>query len=111
MGDYLGSLERIKAQGFDRIWPTHGPCIDEVETFVGAYIDHRLKRETQIMEALNGGLSRIMPIVEKLYVHVDKRLYPAAAHSVLSHLIHMRETGRVTGSGKDGLGCEYRPAV
>lgn len=110
MGDYLESLERVKALGFDRIWPTHGPCIDDVETFIGAYIDHRLTRETQIMDALNDGLTHIMPIVEKLYIHVDKRLYPAAAHSVLSHLIHMRETGRVTASDKDGLSCEYRPA-
>lgn len=110
MGDYLESLERIKARKFNRIWPTHGPCIDEVDTFVGAYIDHRLSRETQIMDALNVGLTQIMPIVEKLYVDVDKRLYPAAAHSVLSHLIHMRETGRVAATGKDGLKTIYSPA-
>ena len=110
MGDYLDSLKRIKDRKFDRIWPTHGPCIDAVDEFVGAYIDHRLKRETQIMGALKSGLTEIMPIVEKLYVDVDKRLYPAAAHSVLSHLIHMRETGRVKADGKDGLRCEYRPA-
>ena len=111
MGDYLDSLERIKARRFDRIWPTHGPCIDAVDEFVGAYIDHRLAREAQIMDAINSGISQIMDIVEKLYVDVDKRLYPAAAHSVLSHLIHMRETGRVTANDKDGLRCEYRPAA
>jgi len=111
MGDYLDSLERIKARKFDRIWPTHGPCIDEVDEFVSAYIDHRLAREAQIMDALKSGLTQIMPIVEKLYVDVDKRLYPAAAHSVLSHLIHMRETGRVTANEKDGLKTSYHPAA
>lgn len=111
MGDYLDSLERIKARKFDRIWPTHGPCIDQVDEFVGAYIDHRLARETQIMGALNEGLTNIMDIVEKLYVDIDKRLYPAAAHSVLSHLIHMRETGRVSANDKDGLKTQYRPAA
>ena len=110
MGDYLNSLERIKARKFDRIWPTHGPCIDEVEDFVQAYIDHRHKREAQILAALNTGLTSIMPIVEHIYVDVDKRLYPAAAHSVLSHLIHMRETGRVTANQDDSLKAEYRPA-
>ena len=110
MGDYLNSLERIKARKFDRIWPTHGPCIDEVDDFVQAYIDHRHKREAQILAALNTGLTSIMPIVEHIYVDVDKRLYPAAAHSVLSHLIHMRETGRVTANQDDGLKAEYRPA-
>jgi len=111
MGDYLESLERVKARGFDRIWPTHGPCIDDVDNFVGAYIDHRHAREAQILDALNAGLTEIMPMVERMYVDVDKRLYPAAAHSVLSHLIHMRETGRVTAEGKDGLKTEYRPAA
>lgn len=111
MGDYLDSLERIKARNFDRIWPTHGPCIDEVGEFVGAYINHRLAREAQILDALKSGLTEIMPIVEKLYVDVDKRLYPAAAHSVLSHLIHMRETGRVTSTDADGLKARYSPAA
>jgi glyoxylase-like metal-dependent hydrolase (beta-lactamase superfamily II) len=111
MGDYLESLERIKARNFDCIWPTHGPCIDAVDNFISAYIDHRLDREAQIMAALESGLSEIMPIVEKLYTHVDKRLYPAAAHSVLSHLIHMRETGRVTSEDEDGLKASYRPAA
>jgi len=111
MGDYLDSLERIKARNFDRIWPTHGPCIDNVDEFVGAYINHRLARETQIMGALNDGLTGIMDIVAKLYADVDKRLHPAAAHSVLSHLIHMRETGRVAADGKDGLKTSYKPAA
>jgi len=111
MGNYLDSLERIKSRRFDRIWPTHGPCIENVDEFVGAYIDHRLARESQIMGALESGLSGIMEIVAKLYVDVDKRLHPAAAHSVLSHLIHMRETGRVIADEADGLKTRYRPAA
>jgi len=111
MGNYLDSLERIKSRRFDRIWPTHGPCIENVDEFVGAYIDHRLARESQIMGALESGLSGILEIVAKLYVDVDKRLHPAAAHSVLSHLIHMRETGRVIADEADGLKTRYRPAA
>ncbi len=110
MGDYLDSLARIKSRHFDKIWPTHGPCIEKVDEFVQAYIDHRLARETQIMAALKSGLRDIMDIVERLYTDIDKRLYPAAAHSVLSHLIHMRETGRVTSKDKDGLRAKYFPA-
>ena len=111
MGDYLNSLERIKARRFDKIWPTHGPCIVETDAFVSAYIEHRRNREAQIMCALESGLSNIMDIVKKLYADVDKRLHPAAAHSVLSHLIHMRETGRVTANDVDGLKASYRPAA
>lgn len=109
MGEYLDSLERIKARHFDKIWPTHGPCIDAVDEFVQAYIDHRIQREGQIMEALKSGLSAIMDIVETIYTDIDKRLYPAAAHSVLSHLIHMRETGRVKADSQDSLRTLYYP--
>ncbi len=107
MGDYLDSLQRIKDCHFDKIWPTHGPCIEDVDVFVQAYIDHRLEREVQIMAALKAGLTQIMDIVEALYTDIDKRLYPAAAHSVLSHLIYMRETGRVAANDKDGLKTDY----
>jgi len=63
------------------------------------------------MGALKNGLTNIMDIVAKLYIDVDKRLHPAAAHSVLSHLIHMRETGRVTANAPDGLKAQYHPAI
>lgn len=108
MGDYLNSLERVLERDFDQIWPTHGPSIDNPREFVQAYIDHRHKREEQICRALSEGLSSITDIVTRLYADIDKRLHPAAAHSVLSHLIHMRETGRVCSGDTDGLRGEYR---
>lgn len=110
MGDYLNSLNRVLERHFDIIRPTHGPAIENPQTFVSAYIAHRHAREEQICGALAGGLSSISDIVEKLYADIDKRLHPAAAHSVLSHLIHMRETGRVCSGDTDGLRGEYRLA-
>jgi glyoxylase-like metal-dependent hydrolase (beta-lactamase superfamily II) len=108
MGDYLRSLNTILDKGFDRIWPTHGPAIENPKEFVSAYIEHRKKREDQICAALSSGLTSISDIVAKLYVDVDKRLHPAAAHSVLAHLIHMKETGRVCSGMTGGLKGEYR---
>ena len=78
-----------------------------MRTFVQAYIDHRLVREAQILDALNSGIDKISDIVALLYKDIDKRLHPAAAHSVLSHMIHLRETGRVTAEGLDGLRQSY----
>lgn len=107
MGDYLASLNRVLDQDFDIIRPTHGAPIIDVRPFVQAYIDHRLTREAQILSAIGAGLNNIGDIVTALYQHVDKRLHPAAAHSVLSHIIHMRKTGRVTSDGPDGLRQTY----
>ncbi len=108
MGDYLHSLETILARRFDRIIPTHGAIIEDPRPFVQAYIDHRLNREAQICEALKSGLSSISDIVLRLYKDIDKRLYPAAGHSVLAHLIHLRETGRVDADGPDSLKAHYK---
>lgn len=111
MGDYLASLGRVLDMDFDIIRPTHGPAITNVRAFVQAYIDHRLAREAQIIGAIESGLTSIGDIVASLYKDVDKRLHPAAAHSVLSHLIHMRKTGRVAATGPDGLRQEYQIAA
>lgn len=107
MGDYLASLNRVLDRNFDVIRPTHGAAITDVRPFVQAYIDHRLAREAQIISAIGSGLGQISDIVAALYQHVDKRLHPAAAHSVLSHIIHMRKTGSVTSNGPDGLRQTY----
>ena len=108
MGDYLKSLERVKARNFERIWPTHGTSIDAPTEFVSEYIAHRYIREDQILAAIKEGLHSISDMVASIYKDVDKRLHPAAAHSVLAHLIHMEETGRVKSSGEGGLKSDYQ---
>ena len=108
MGDYINSLKKIKERNFSLIFPTHGTYIDKVDEFIDAYIDHRYYREKQIIEALKTGSGIILDIVKKLYSDLDKRLYPAAAHSVLSHLIHLREKGVVMATADDGLDCRYK---
>ena len=113
MGDYLKSLNTVLDREFDILRPTHGAAITDVRPFVQAYIDHRLVRENQILNALGSGLGKISDIVALLYKDVDKRLHPAAAHSVWSHMIHLRETGRVSyvgADGKDSLRQSYQLA-
>lgn len=110
MGDYLSSLNTILERDFDRIWPTHGPAIEDPKTFVTEYIAHRYAREDQIMAAIDAGLHTIGDMVALIYKDVDKRLHPAAAHSVLAHLIHMGETGRVVSDGAGGLKAHYSRA-
>jgi hypothetical protein len=38
-------------------------------------------------------------MVEVMYAAVDKRLHPAAAHSVFAHLIHLVRSGNVSVEG------------
>ncbi len=108
MGDYFASLDKVRARGFSTIWPTHGPPVRDVPPFLDAYIRHRKARETQIIERLNAGDTRIPDMVSVIYKDVDKRLHPAACHSVLAHMIHLVDTGRVKVEGLPGIAADYR---
>ncbi len=107
MGDYMRSLERVRAGQFKTLYPTHGPQIDDPEGFVSAYIDHRRQREAQIRSMLERGHTRIKAMVPDMYADIDTRLHPAACHSVLAHMIHMVEQGEVSCSGAPTLDSDY----
>jgi glyoxylase-like metal-dependent hydrolase (beta-lactamase superfamily II) len=108
MGDYLASLDLVKARNFTTLWPTHGPPVTDVTPFIAEYKAHRLDRERQILEQLAAGETKIREMVPKMYVGVDARLYPAASHSVLAHVIELVKSGRVKTNGAPGIESEYR---
>lgn len=100
MGAYLASLRRLLERDDAAYWPTHGPRIDEPKALVRAYLEHRALRERQIEDCLKRGMAAIPAMVESIYTEVPQHLHPAAACSVLAHLIHMIEAGRATCDGE-----------
>ena len=108
MGDYYASLDKIAARGFAALWPTHGPPITHVAPFLAQYKLHRLAREAQILEQLRAGLSHIPDMVTAIYTDLEPRLRPAAAQSVLAHLIHLVRAGQAACEGEPGLGAAFR---
>lgn len=110
MTDYMESLERVKARDFDVLWPTHGPPIREVAPFIEAYAAHRRAREAQVLAAVGEGYERIVDMVPKLYADVDPRLHPAAARSVLGHMIDLVRRGKVATDGPASIDSRYRLA-
>ena len=109
MADYLASLDKVAARGFQTLWPTHGPPVREVAPFLDAYRAHRLERERQILEQLARGRTHIPDMVRVIYADIDPRLHPAAAHSVLAHLIQLVREGRARSDGPPGPDAAYAP--
>ena len=110
MGLYMRSLERIRARRYDAFFPAHGPPIRRVDSFLAAYIVHRRHREKQILIALEtGGAATVRQLVTRLYADHDRRLHPAACHSVLAHLLDLYRRGVVDVAGDIGIGGVWRP--
>jgi glyoxylase-like metal-dependent hydrolase (beta-lactamase superfamily II) len=107
MAAYLASLDKVQARDFAMLWPTHGPPVTNVGAFIDAYRAHRMDREAQIIARLQAGQSRIKDMVPVMYADVDPRLYAAAAHSVLAHMIRLVQIGRVSSDGAPGLESAY----
>ena len=110
MKAYMSSLRLLLERDDALYWPTHGPAIQDPKSYVAAFISHREEREREILDCLSRGLTRIPDMVEVMYAKVDRALHPAAARSVLAHLVHMVQTGRVRADGPPALDSEYKPA-
>jgi glyoxylase-like metal-dependent hydrolase (beta-lactamase superfamily II) len=116
MTDYYASLQKLLVRDDVRYYPTHGAPIDALGTghspqnFVRALIKHREAREAQIMACLKSGPQTIPQMVTAMYADVPAYLHPAAARSVLAHLIHMAGDGRVKveGGGAPDEAAVYR---
>ncbi|WP_286828103.1 MULTISPECIES: MBL fold metallo-hydrolase [Kordiimonas] len=108
MRAYLKSLRRTIDEKPARLLPTHGPAVEDPEPFVRGIITHRRMREGQILKHLEDGPLSIDIMVSRMYKDVNKALHPAAARSVLGHLIALVEEGRVEADGPATLVSEYR---
>lgn len=115
MTDYYASLHKLMPREELRYYPTHGAPIEEATTgvspqrFVEALLAHRAMREYQIADCLaKYGPQRIPQMVERMYADVPSYLHPAAARSVLAHLLHMTAEGRVKADGEADENAVWR---
>ncbi|MFB9192300.1 MBL fold metallo-hydrolase [Actinomadura verrucosospora] len=99
LGDYLGSLDRLRRFSADRgaatILPGHGPKLDDPVAVLDHYIDHRRERLAQVEAAVAAGARTAREVVERVYADVDRSLWPAAEWSVQSQLDYLAERGAV----------------
>jgi hydroxyacylglutathione hydrolase len=95
LADYLRSLRRLLELDIERIYPAHGPVIEDGPGRIREYIEHRMMRERQILDALGDGLVTIPGMVTRIYADVPEKLHAMAAQSVESHLKKLERDGRV----------------
>jgi glyoxylase-like metal-dependent hydrolase (beta-lactamase superfamily II) len=93
LSQYLHSLERMLKLAPDRLLPAHGPVIDDPPAVVHAYLEHRRRRERQVIAALEAGHRTVEAIAESIYDGLEPRLMLAARENVRAHLDKLAADG------------------
>jgi glyoxylase-like metal-dependent hydrolase (beta-lactamase superfamily II) len=97
LGDYLGSLDRLRALAdsarLRTLLPGHGPLLADPAGALDFYISHRADRLAEVAAALSAGDRSVAEIVARVYAAVDRSLWPFARSSVRAQLAYLAERG------------------
>jgi glyoxylase-like metal-dependent hydrolase (beta-lactamase superfamily II) len=102
MAAYMASLARLAERDHDLYLPGHGPPLPDPAPFVAALAAHRLEREAKVLDALRAARrATALELVPAAYgPTLDMRLVPAAARSLLAHLIKLAAEGAAARDGE-----------
>jgi glyoxylase-like metal-dependent hydrolase (beta-lactamase superfamily II) len=88
---YMASLERLAALSPARVFPGHGPIIEQPVKLIADYLAHRRMREAQVRQCLADGVTDPGVIVERLYPGLPAGLEAAARATIEAHIEKLRE--------------------
>jgi glyoxylase-like metal-dependent hydrolase (beta-lactamase superfamily II)/8-oxo-dGTP pyrophosphatase MutT (NUDIX family) len=94
--DYLASLERYR--GLPRLvalFGGHGPAVGGPREKIDEYVEHRLKREREILAAVRAGAGTTAEVVARAYTDVHPKMHALAERAVAAHLLKLEEDGLV----------------
>jgi glyoxylase-like metal-dependent hydrolase (beta-lactamase superfamily II) len=95
LGAYLDGLRRLRALRLERLYPGHGPIVEDPATKLDEYIAHRLERERRIVAALAAGARTEDELLAAAWDEVPAGLRLPAAWTLAAHLDKLREEGRL----------------
>lgn len=96
MGAYLRSLRGLMEMDIDWLTPGHGFVMDRPSERIAALIEHRLKREAKVLDAIRAlGPAEATALVPKAYDDTPEHLHGWALRSLTAHLYKLRDDGRI----------------
>ena len=102
MIDYLKSLEQMRSiSGLTILLGGHGPAIATPYQKIDEYINHRLEREAQILDAVRSGVTTPAEIVSVVYTDVSPKAHAMAERSVIAHLEKLAIEGKYRGTNEN----------
>jgi glyoxylase-like metal-dependent hydrolase (beta-lactamase superfamily II) len=96
MAGYLLALERLsEREDFTLVCPGHGPLIADGHARIAEYRAHRLRRESDLLDALAQGRRTVEELLDAVWWDAPAALRPAAAATLEAHLDKLEQEGRL----------------
>jgi glyoxylase-like metal-dependent hydrolase (beta-lactamase superfamily II) len=95
LAGYLAGLERLRARGFRRLLPGHGPVVEDADAKLAEYLAHRRDRERRLVAALDGGARTIDALLDAAWSDAPAALRLPATVTLFAHLDKLAEEGRL----------------
>lgn len=100
MRAYLTALRRLHARNPDRLYPGHGPVIEEPRAVLERLIAHRLDREARVLRAVRDGAQALAAVTDAAYEKDISDVRRLAEGTVEAHLEKLAVEGAVEWDGE-----------
>jgi glyoxylase-like metal-dependent hydrolase (beta-lactamase superfamily II) len=97
---YLTSLRRLYARNPDRLYPGHGPSIDDPRAAIERLLRHRLDREAAILAAVRDGAAELDGILDLAYEKDLSGVRDLARTTTAAHLEKLTVEDKVEWDGQ-----------
>lgn len=99
LSEYLEGLHRLVSLEPKRLYPGHGPVVEDGVTRINEYIQHREEREKQVVNVMTSeGPDKTWSatdIAGKIYQGLPTTLFLAATRGIVLHLLKLEKDGKV----------------
>jgi glyoxylase-like metal-dependent hydrolase (beta-lactamase superfamily II) len=99
--DYMASLRRLADLDLERLYPGHGPAVEDPAAKLAEYLEHREDRQRRLEAALERGERSRAALVAEVWDDVPPQLRGAAAVAMQAHLEMLEDEGRLPADLRD----------
>jgi ribonuclease/clavin/mitogillin len=100
MRAYITALRRLHARDPNRLYPGHGPVIEEPRAVIERLIAHRLDREKRVLSAVRDGARDLAAVTDRAYEKDITDVRRLAEGTVAAHLEKLAVEGKIEWDGE-----------
>lgn len=95
MSAYITSLLRLRAKEPARLFPGHGPSIEETVATLDRLVEHRLRREERVLAAIRDGAADVDTVLDAAYDKDLTGVRDLARATVVAHIEKLAAEDRI----------------